>query len=154
MLGTSDSQGAELASDPISDFRRAETFINQAGNLQVDGLRKYLRALCFLSAISGWSLSLDRRALPGADLHLLAPPAGRRFPFFVKCRIGAPMARAPGERREVGGRGVQQGDGCQVVTRCSKFCKKEFSKKKFSSGSGRLARFEGVSGGKVCYGGR
>jgi hypothetical protein len=35
------------------------------------------------------------------------------------------MARAPGERREVGGRGVQHGDGCQVVTRCSKFSKKE-----------------------------
>jgi hypothetical protein len=41
-LGTSDAEGAELASNSVSDFRRAETLIDQPVNLQIDGLRKYL----------------------------------------------------------------------------------------------------------------
>ena len=60
---------------------------------------------CFLSDISGWSLSLV-----GAP-----PPAGRRRRFrFSECRIGATMAparsAAPGELSDLRGRRAQHPD--------------------------------------------
>src|ERR1700674_1228869 len=68
---------------------------------------------CFLSDISGWSLSLV-----GAP-----PPAGRRRRFrFSECRIGATMAparsAAPGELSDLPGRRAQHPDRDRTGMEC------------------------------------
>ena len=82
---------------------------------------------CFLSDISGWSLSLGggRRAdMQQSDP--LARPAGRRRRFlFRECRIGATMAPAPGELSDLRGRRAQHPDRdrTEMGSRINLFCR-------------------------------
>ena len=95
-------------------------FKGAAYALQIEGpLRGNPAPPCFLSDISGWSLSLGGGAAARrADMQQsdpLAPPACRRRRFlFRECRIGATMAparsAAPGELSDLRGRRAQHPD--------------------------------------------